>query len=143
MHSSIPLNNYRICMRRVAFLFRTLVLCACSSVIVSPQPRPPSPTATAVPAVDTPRIDPTSAPQDCGYQWANQDLPKLSGEFQQAVQALQPQAQASAYAFGENCIRSDGSIASFAAMETDFNVTLLVDDLANESVLGRWIVQVM
>jgi hypothetical protein len=137
-------------MRRVALLFLILILCACSPGVASP----PSPTATAVPTVSTPRSDQTSAPdgetaanppapQDCGYQWANQDLPKLSGEFQQAIQALQPQAQASAYAFGENCIRSDGSIASFAAMETDFNVTLLVDDLANESVLGRWIVQVM
>jgi len=28
-------------------------------------------------------------------------------------------------------------------METDFNVMLPVDDLANEAVLGRWIVRVM
>ncbi len=28
-------------------------------------------------------------------------------------------------------------------METDFNLTLHVDDLANRSVLGRWIVQIM
>jgi hypothetical protein len=38
---------------------------------------------------------------------------------------------------------ADGSTAGFIAMETDFNVFLQVDDLANESVLGRWIVQVM
>lgn len=56
---------------------------------------------------------------------------------------LQPEAQASAYAFGENCVRADGSSANFTAMETDFNVSIQVDDLANESVLGKWIVQVM
>jgi hypothetical protein len=142
-------------MRRVVFalLFWTLVLCACSTGIASPQAVPPSPTETpfVLPtATATPPPGPdgeTSAvpltPQDCGYQWANQDLPELSSSFQQSIQALQPKAQASAYAFGENCIRSDGSIASFAAAETDFNVKLQVDDLANESVLGRWIVQVM
>jgi hypothetical protein len=82
-------------------------------------------------------------PQDCGYQWANQDLPEVSQSFQAAIQALQPTARASAVAFGENCIRADGSVAGFLPMETDFNIALQVDDLANESVLGKWIVQVM
>jgi hypothetical protein len=83
------------------------------------------------------------AAQDCGYQWATQELPELSASFQQSIQALQPEAQASARAFGENCVRADGKVADFLAMETDFNVALRVDDLANESVLGRWIVQIM
>jgi len=56
---------------------------------------------------------------------------------------LQAEAQAYAYVFGENCIRSDGSIAGFSAMETDFNVTLHVNDIANQSDLGQWIVKVM
>ena len=38
---------------------------------------------------------------------------------------------------------ADGSVGSFGAMETDFNVTLQVNDLANESDLGEWIVRVM
>jgi hypothetical protein len=38
---------------------------------------------------------------------------------------------------------SDGSIGGFAAMETDFNVTLTVNDLTNEAELGEWIVKVM
>ena len=154
-------------MRRVfsMLLFWTLILCACSTGPASPPAVLSSPTevpialpTTAVPhpklvpTVLTPHIDQppdgeTTAvplnPQDCGYQWTNQDLPELSSSFQQSIQALQPEAQASAYAFGENCIRVDGSIASFTAAETDFNVTLHVDDLANQSVLGRWIIQVM
>jgi hypothetical protein len=120
-------------------LFGMLILCACSAGVASP---PPSPVTTEAPIViPTTAIPPN--PQDCGYQWAYQDLPELSSGFQQSIQVLQPEAQASAFAFGENCIRSDGSVAGFSAMETDFNITLQVNDLANESDLGEWIVKVM
>jgi hypothetical protein len=110
------------------------------------------PTPEVIVTLSTPHIDQppdgnilTTAPypQDCGYQWANQDLPELSSSFQESIQTLQPEAQASAYAFGENCMLPDGSVGSFGAMETDFNVTLKVDDLTNESDLGEWIVRVM
>jgi len=117
-------------------LFWTLTLSACSAPVVSPatvSPPTVSPTTTEVPSI----------PQDCGYQWANQDLPELSKGFQESIQTLQPEAQANAFAFGENCIRADGSIAGFSAMETDFNVTLQVDNLTNADALGEWIVKVM
>jgi nitrate reductase NapAB chaperone NapD len=127
-------------MRRVTLLFWILSLCACSTGIASPSAVPASPPSsnsdgeiTAVPLT----------PTDCGYQWSNQDLPRLASSFQQSIQDLQPEAEANAYAYGESCIRTDGSVVSFTATETDFNVTLHVDDLANQSVLGRWIVQVM
>jgi hypothetical protein len=109
-------------------LFWTLILSACSTGVASPQPSPP---------------DSPPNPQDCGYQWAYQDLPELSSTFQQSIQSLQAQAQANAFAFGENCIRPDGTVAGFSAMETDFNITLQVSDLANEADLGAWIVKVM
>lgn len=83
-----------------------------------------------------------SRPQDCGYQWAYQDLPEVSSNFLQSVQGLQPEAEASAFAFGENCIHTDGSI-TFLPMETDFNVTLQTDVLTDEAALGEWIVKVM
>jgi len=148
-----------------AILFSTLILCACSTSVASPQPTPPAPTdtplafpSTAIPdptliaTLSTPHIDQppgdniTAAPpnpQDCGYQWANQDLPELSASFQSSIQALQPEAQANTYAFGENCLHEDGSVGGFSAMETDFNITLQVTDLTNESDLGEWIVKVM
>lgn len=148
-----------------AVLFGALVLNACSVGLSSPQPVPAStteaptvvPTAagpdpTLIVTLSTPHIEKPpngevtvspSNPQECGYQWANQDLPELSRGFQQSVQALQAQARASAFIFGENCILSDGSIGSFLPRETDFNVTLQVSDLTDESDLGAWIVKVM
>ena len=149
------------------FLFLTSLLSACSAIPAAPQsvpsiptnlPLPLSPTAISdiqpISTVGTPHFDQppdierlvTSAPTDpqsCGYQWAYQDLPRLSSKFQQALQALQPVAQGSAFVFGENCILADGSVGSFLPMETDFNITLQVGDLNNESDLGEWIVKVM
>ena len=84
----------------------------------------------------------SSYPQGCGYQWAYKDLPELSSDFLRSIQALQPEAQAVAFAFGEDCVHADGS-ATFIPMETDFNVTLQVSDLSDESMLGEWIVKVM
>ncbi|HEX9387333.1 MAG TPA: hypothetical protein VF918_13500 [Anaerolineales bacterium] len=149
----------------LTFLLWTLILCACSTRVASPQPIPPTatdaplsfpttvvPDPTLIATLSTPHIDQppdgetTPAPpnpQDCGYQWANQDLPELSSSFQKSIQALQPEAQTNAYAFGENCMLADGSIGGFSAMETDFNITLQVNDLTNESELGEWIVKVM
>jgi hypothetical protein len=143
-------------------LIWTLVLSACSVMPAAPQTVPPGTTeppfplpTTAIPnskpisTVGTPHIDQgpdgaiTAAPQNCGYQWAYQDLPELSLNFLQALQALQPEAQATAFAFGENCVLPDGSIDRFLPMETDFNSTLQVADLNNESDLGDWIVKVM
>ena len=118
----------------------------------SPLPTTAVPDSKPISTVGTPHIDQgpngalTVAPpdtQNCGYQWAYQDLPELSSSFQGSLQALQPEAQATAFAFGENCILPDGSIGGFLPMETDFNITLQVGDLNNESDLGDWIVKVM
>jgi hypothetical protein len=137
-------------------LLCTVILSACSVIPAAPQTVSPGTTehpfplpTTAVPdskpisTVGTPHIEQPPDPQNCGYQWAYQDLPELSGSFQQSLQSLQPEAQATAFAFGENCILSDGSVGGFLPMETDFNITLQVSDLNNESDLGEWIVKVM
>lgn len=148
------------------FLLWTLILGACSAIPASPQTVPPADTeaplllpTTAVPdprpikTLGTPHIEQppnpdveiTTAPSnpgECGYQWAYQDMPELSNSFQQSVQMLQPEAQANAFAFGENCVRADGS-STFLPMETDFNITLQVSDLTHQADLGEWVVKVM
>jgi hypothetical protein len=122
-------------------LFGILVLCACSFPISPPQPIPVA--TTQAPPISIPTTAVPSDQGQCGYQWANQDLPELSSSFHASIQALQPGAQARAYAFGENCVRPDGTVASFSAMETDFDVSLQVSDLTNEDELGGWIVRIM
>lgn len=152
-------------------LFWTLLLCACAPIIPATDAAPPSapPTVTfaattqafpdspALPipkfsgTFETPHIDqpsdgvvtvtPSSPPQ-CAYQWAQQALPELSAAFEEAIQLMQPEAQAGAFAFGENCIGADGT-STFLPMETDFNITMPVSNLMDESELGEWIVKVM
>lgn len=120
-------------------LIGLLLLSACSLPAVSPPPPLSTETPPATPAITATSPD----PQNCGYQWAYQDLPELSNSFQNSIQALQPGAQANAFVFGENCILTDGSVGRFIPMETDFNVSLRLEDIANEALLGEWIVRVM
>ncbi|MDQ2691795.1 MAG: hypothetical protein M3Y68_07185 [Chloroflexota bacterium] len=124
--------------RTLSLFFLALILSACSIPVTPMQPVPATDPATPSP---TPTFPPDS--QNCGYQWAYQDLPELSSSFQGSIQELQAEAQASAFAYGENCVLPDGTVAQFLPMETDFNVTLQVADLADENALGEWIVNVM
>jgi hypothetical protein len=120
----------------LTLLSLALILGACSLPLTPTSP-PPSVTATVTATATLPSYG------SCGYQWAYQDLPELSAEFQQDIQNIQPEAQASAFAFGEDCVHVDGTTRTFIPMETDFNVTLQVSDLSDESALGEWIVKVM
>ena len=119
-------------MKRFTLSLCLILLNACSL--------PLTPTPPTLPATLT--TTPESYGRNCGYQWAQKDLPELSGEFQQAVQELQPEAKANAFVFGEDCVYADGH-AVFSAMETDFNITLQITDLSNEDDLGEWIVKIM
>lgn len=79
----------------------------------------------------------------CAYTWAYHDLPEVSAKFESAVQALLPEAEAHATAFGEDCVSADGRAVSFSAMETDFYVILTVSDLNDNETLGNLIAQVL
>jgi hypothetical protein len=125
-----------------ALLFLSLILSACSIGRSTPPAEPPTLTTSASTVsteVSTPQ---PSNQQDCAYQWAQKGLPELSSSFQQAIQAIGPEAQANAFAFGENCVHADGTV-TFGAMETDFNVTFQVSDVGNESNLGELTMDVM
>ena len=97
-----------------------------------------SPALTATPPTAT--LEPTAEP--CGYMWASQNLTDLTLDFQDAIKSVQPEAQAYAFAFGEDCVYTDGR-RTFTAMETDFNVSLPVTNLTDENALGEWIVKTM
>jgi hypothetical protein len=101
----------------------TLMLGACSpSLAVTTTPPVTDPTSTSIPISDSPTIaSPTDASilNPCGYQWAYNDLPELTAQFDQAVQDLIPSSNSHATAFGENCVGNDGQIVNFLTTETD------------------------
>jgi hypothetical protein len=65
-------------------------------------------------------------------------LPELTGTIQEEFALLDGGIRVSAYAFGEECRRDDGTV-NFLPMETDFRVRIPVTTLADEAALGDWI----
>ena len=129
-------------------LFSTLILCACAPNMASPTTIPTAePTSTAIPITDVPTIaspsGASSSVNPCGYQWAYNDLPELTAQFDQAVQNLIPNSNSHTTAFGENCIGNDGQIVNFLTKETDFYVRVSVDSLDDYETFGNWIAAVM
>jgi hypothetical protein len=127
---------------KTTLLFLTLILCACSTGISTPQVLPArSPTDT--PSAPTPTSTPDVFSTQCGYQWAYQDLPDLTAQFDPAVKSLIPDSTSRATAFGENCVAANGQVVRFLAMETDFYVFATVDTLNDYETFGNWIAQVI
>lgn len=85
---------------------------------------------------------PTLAYEGCAYSWATYDDVELTEKLHTQIQALNPKASANATLFGEDCTTADGT-KSFGVMETDFKVTLPVDDLSKHEEFGNWIQSVM
>ena len=98
-----------------------------------------TPSATFAPLTISP---PTRTEEACGFVWAYKDLPDLSKLIQKKLREYQTGANARAQAFGEDCVYSSGK-SEFHALETDFYVTLRVDDLKDEDELGDWISRIM
>lgn len=76
-------------------------------------------------------VSTTQAPI-CGWQWATQPNPDLSDGIREGVLAELPELpsmEVRAESFGENCINADGTVRSFATMQTDFRVVVWVPDL--------------
>ena len=124
-----------------ALLLLTLILGACS----------PSPSLLSTETAPAPTISLATEPAtltpvgdiNCGYQWAYQDLPEVSAQFDQAVKDLIPNSNSHATAFGENCIGADNQVVTFLAMETDFYVIAPVGTLEDHQSFGNWAAGVM
>ena len=97
-------------------------------------------TAPATTTVEQPQ---DGQPVDCAFMWAIDPLPELSESFDQALKESLPNAEGYAEAFGENCVTEAGDIARFLAMETDYHITLAVDDLNDKQILGKLVEDVM
>ena len=105
------------------------------------------PTLTAVPDIAPSEeiIEPSQnyEPVECAFMWANDPLPELSADFNQALQTALPDAEGYAEAYGENCVTEEGEVVRFLAMETDYHVTLKVVDLEDKQALGELVERVM
>lgn len=74
----------------------------------------------------------------CAYVWSTQTLPEISAEVATVFkQARLYQVDVKAEAYGESCIDTTSNTATrFTVIETDFRVTIKVEDLENENTLG-------
>ena len=115
-------------MRKIFLLLLTMLLAACNL---------PGPTA---PVTETPGAGYTQ----CAWNWATQPLPELSAQVQSALEAAGLTGiTASAEAYGENCITATGVVDHFAAMETDFRITVQVASLSDLEALGALLEQIL
>ncbi len=120
-----------------SFIFSlSILLAACNlPLTTSAAPATMAP-VTTVPPTGTPTATPESRP--CGFQWASQSLPDLSGQLAEAFRdAGLDVTSARAEAYGENCVDENGQVVYFAAMETDFRITIEVASLDDEAELAR------
>jgi hypothetical protein len=128
----------------ISLLVLVFILLACAFPgLENPAPvgvTPQALTVSPIPNSNLTEITPTY--EGCAYVWASHDLPELSKKVNAALQAKDSKAGGSAYAYGEDCVYADGH-GTFSAMETDFRVQILVQDLKDEASLGNWIVEVM
>ncbi len=113
----------------------------------------PSPTATATPLSSTPTATPsptgTASPTPtasstvsyptCAWAWARQDAPEVTPLAQAALDAAGIDAVVQVEFYGENCLQGN-SVAYFAAMTTDFYLTLETD-LADRQALAALVEQ--
>jgi hypothetical protein len=83
-------------------------------------------------------VQATPGYQACVWQWAAQDLSDVTQRLPAALdRAGIAYASVRAYTFGENCLNTQGEVQYFATMETDFDLALLVSNLADRESVGN------
>lgn len=94
------------------------------AALMFPTPAPPLPTAQYT---------------ECGWQWATQPLPDLTEQIRAMfIEAGIADVEIRATAFSENCVPGREGVAGyFAAMETDFDLTLIMDAGLDDEAVGR------
>jgi hypothetical protein len=125
-------------------LFCMLLLAACDADPAATGTPPAEPQWEDFATVE-PTITPTTALPytECIWNWASNDLPDVTTQFQAALDTAGiTYTQASAYAYGENCLNQTGEIQYFAEMETDFRIELPAADLDPET-LGTLVAPVL
>lgn len=144
-------------LRKRAFVFPCILalLFACGfPVQPGPATLPPG-TPTASPSrTPTQTAPPPATPSDtpdgsfsgsCAWTWANQELPELSDELRQEFdEASLEGVEIRASAYGENCLDAEtNKVVRFTAMQTDFYLSVPVQDPEDHQAAGDWIAKVI
>jgi hypothetical protein len=99
---------------------------------------------TQIPSSQETSIAPTAEYVQCGWIWATQPLPEVDARLKQALQASNLAGwQASAEAFGENCLDNSGQVDHFAARDMDFHFQVQATDLSDFNELGSLVERTM
>lgn len=118
-----------------------LVLCIIFFTACAPTGQIPTAIPSLAPVATQLPITPTIEP--CAFIQANQNLPDITSQLDQAIKELQSEASGRAEAFGENCVDAGSGQSTFSAMETDFYFTINAQNLNDDNELGSWIVSTM
>jgi predicted small secreted protein len=83
--------------------------------------------------------------QQCAFTWATDPLPDLSRQVQQTMLDHHLRGiEVIAEAYGENCLDGDtGDVLYFAALETDFRITVQVESLNDRQDLGNVLEEIL
>ena len=100
----------------------------------APEIMPPSP------VIET--LTETALSGPCAYTWAYHDAPKLTESLNAVLQEINRDASVNVQLYGEDCVYADGR-STFGVMETDFYISLPVEDLENKDMFGNWMGQVL
>lgn len=124
-----------------------LLLFLCLAIIIACDLPRLTPTPDLEPATDTPTITPTATEypyEQCGWNWATKPLPDLSAQVQSAMEAAGlKDVTATAEAYGEDCLDANGNPVRFAAMETDFRITIQVASPTDREALGNLLEKIL
>lgn len=122
-------------------LLAALLLSACGLQLSVPVTTGQEVTATPPPS-ETPAVTETpTMPSTCAYAWTDRLLPEVSAEVNRAfTDSGLEGVDVEASAFGENCIDPvTNQVAGFTAMQTDFRISVAIDETDDTAVMGQWI----
>ncbi|MBN1680831.1 MAG: hypothetical protein JW966_11110 [Anaerolineae bacterium] len=131
------MNGHRRWQTIVGMAAVVALLMACNwTWLAGPAPDQGTVKLTVLPAV-SPSPDDTLDYSACSWQWAQEVLPDETTQLADSLSAANlPVNDLTVFAYGEDCFNAEGNVVRFAAMETDFLLTLAVDDLDDSETLG-------
>jgi len=128
-------------------IWLAMFVSACASDGHSPSQGQPTATTTLLPSpklVSTVQAAPSTR-QECWFSWASQGLPDLSEQVEKEIANTGiTNATVGASAYGEECQSYDtNAVQYFTVEQTDFHITVHVDNVSDQATLNRDILYIL